>query len=105
MKNTELKIIQDFYDFMLWMIKHIEKYPRHHRYSLGYAMENRMQKILELFLKAKYRREKKAILNDANIELEILRFHSRISMRLSVIGRLNLEDSTQPLKAKSRLAA
>ena len=90
---------------MLWMIKHIEKYPRHHRYSLGVAMESRMQKILELFLKAKYRREKKAILNDANIELEILRFHSRISTRLSVICRLNLEDSTQPLKAKSRLAA
>ena len=105
MRDKELKIIQDFYDFMLWMIKHIEKYPRHHRYSLGLAMENRMQKILELFLKAKYRREKKTILNDVNIELEILRFHSRISTRLSVIGRLNIEDSTQPLKAKSRLAA
>ena len=72
--SQELKIIQDFYDFMLWMIQHIEKYPRHHRYSLGVAMENRMQKILELLLKAKYRREKKTILNDVNIELEILRF-------------------------------
>jgi hypothetical protein len=30
--SQELKIIQDFYDFMLWMIKHIEKYPRHHRF-------------------------------------------------------------------------
>ena len=63
MKKAELKIIQDFYDFMLWMIKHIEKYPRHHRYSLGYAMENRMQKILELFLRAKYRKEKRAMLD------------------------------------------
>ena len=85
MKNNELKIIQDFYDFMLWMIKHIEKYPRHHRYSLGYAMESRMQKILELFLKAKYRREKKDILNDANIELEILRFQLRLSKDLKVL--------------------
>lgn len=23
----ELKIIQDFYDFMLWMIRHTEKVP------------------------------------------------------------------------------
>ena len=38
-------------------------------------------------------------------ELMELRLHSRISTRLGVIGRLNLEDSTQPLKAKSRLAA
>ncbi len=77
--SQELKIIQVFYDFMLWMIRHIEKYPRHHRYSLGYAMESRMQKILELLLKAKYRKDKKAMLNDANIELEILRFQLRVS--------------------------
>ena len=48
-------------------------------------MENRMQKILELFLKAKYRREKKTILNDANIELEILRFQLRLSKDLKVL--------------------
>ena len=26
----ELKVIQDFYDFMLWMIHHTEKFPRYH---------------------------------------------------------------------------
>ena len=84
--SQELKIIQDFYDFMLWMIRHIEKYPRHHRYSLGYAMENRMQKILELLLKAKYRKEKKALLDDVNIELELLRFQLRLSKDLEVLA-------------------
>ena len=83
--NQELKIIQDFYDFMLWMIKHIEKYPRHHRYSIGVSIENRTQKILELLLKAKYRREKKSILSDANIELEILRFQLRLSKDLKIL--------------------
>lgn len=85
MKNEELKIIQDFYDFMLWMIRHIEKYPRHHRYSLGYAMENRLQKILGLLLKAKYSSEKRDILSDANIELEILRFQLRLSKDLEIL--------------------
>jgi len=33
----ELKVIQDFYDFMLWLIGHTEKFPRHYRYSLGPA--------------------------------------------------------------------
>ena len=86
MKNEELKIIQDFYDFMLWMIRHIEKYPRHHRYSLGYAMESRMQTVLSLLLKAKYRTDKKAILADVNIELEILRFQLRLSKDLKVLA-------------------
>lgn len=81
----ELKIIQDFYDFMLWMMNHIEKFPRHHRYSLGVAMENRMQRILELLLRAKYSRQRKTILGDANIELEILRFQLRLSKDLKVL--------------------
>jgi len=47
----ELKVIQDFCDFMLWLIGHTEKFPRHHRYSLGIAMENRLQRILDFLLR------------------------------------------------------
>ena len=35
--SGELKVIADFYDFMLWLIRHVEKFPRHHRYSPGGA--------------------------------------------------------------------
>ena len=64
---NELKVISDFYDFMLWVIGHTEKFPRHHRYSLGIAIENRLQTILSLLLRAKYIRDKAAILSEANI--------------------------------------
>jgi len=81
----ELKVIQDFYDFMLWLIRHTEKFPRHHRYSLGLAMENRLQRILELLLRAKYSRRKSGHLADANIELEILRFQVRLATDLKAL--------------------
>ncbi|MEW6078707.1 MAG: diversity-generating retroelement protein Avd [Thermodesulfobacteriota bacterium] len=81
----ELKVIQDFYDFTLWLISHTEKFPRHHRYSLGLAMENRLQRILELLLRAKYSRRKTDFLNDANIELEVLRFQVRLSKDLKAL--------------------
>jgi hypothetical protein len=81
----ELKVIQDFYDFMLWFIHHTEKFPRHHRYSLGVAMENRLQRILELLLRAKYSRDKGAYLNDANMELEVLRFQVRLAKDLKAL--------------------
>jgi hypothetical protein len=42
----ELKVIAGFYDFMLWTIRHTEKFLRHHRYRLGIAIENRLQTIL-----------------------------------------------------------
>ena len=48
--SKELKVISDFYDFMLWTIKHTEKFPRHHRYSLRIAIENGLQTILSMLL-------------------------------------------------------
>ena len=81
----ELKVIADFYDFMLWLIRHTEKFPRHHRYSLGLAMENRLQGILELLLRAKYSKQKAGFLNDANIELEVLRFQVRLATDLGAL--------------------
>jgi len=82
----ELKVISDYYDFALWMTQHTEKFPRHHRYSLGVAMENRMQTILGLLIKAKYRREKAEYLNEANVELDILRFQIRMAMDLQAMS-------------------
>jgi 23S rRNA-intervening sequence protein len=81
----ELKVIQDFYDFMLWLIRHTEKFPRHHRYSLGVAMENRLQRILELLLRAKYSRDKAHHLSEANVELEVLRFQLRLAKDLEAL--------------------
>jgi hypothetical protein len=38
--TQELKVLSDFYDFMLLNIRHSEKFPRHNGYSLGLAMED-----------------------------------------------------------------
>lgn len=83
--GQELKVIADFYDFMLWMIRHTEKFPRHHRYSLGLAMENRLQDILGLLLQAKYSRDKAGFLTRANLELEVLRFQIRLAKDLKAL--------------------
>lgn len=80
--KQELKVIQDFYDFMLWVIQHMEKFPRHHRYSLGIAIENRLQTILTALLRAKYSHEKRLWLSEANTELEVLRFQLRLAKDL-----------------------
>ena len=82
---NELKVISDFYDFMLWLIQHTEKFPRHHRYSLGIAIEQRLQTILAFLIKAKFSRDKAALLADANIELELLRFQIRLAKDLKTL--------------------
>lgn len=91
----ELKVIADFYDFMLWLIRHTEKFPRHHRYSLGIAIEERLQQILSLLLRAKYSKDKAAPLAQANLELEVLRFQLRLATDLRAL----------PLKSQGHAAA
>ena len=81
----ELKVISDLYDFILWLVRHVEKFPRHHRYSLGRDIEGRLQAILALLLRAKYTRDKGAFLAEANIELEILRFQVRLAKDLAIL--------------------
>ena len=94
----ELKVIQDFYDFMLWLIGYTEKFPRHHRYSLGVAMEGRLHRILELLLRAKFSRQKASFLNDANMELEVLRFQVRLAKDVKALPSRSHGDAAERMQ-------
>lgn len=86
-ERDELKVILDFYDLMLYVVQRCEKFPRHHRYSLGIAIENRLQNILALLIKAKYtqRQSKRQTLAIINTELEVLRFQLRLAKDLGAL--------------------
>jgi len=86
MPPNELKLISDFYDFMLWLTHHTEKFPRHHRYGLGCAIEARLREILKLLLAAKYSPDKQPLLREANMELDVLRFEVRLAKDLRVLS-------------------
>jgi len=81
----ELQVISDFYDFAIYLIQRIEKFPKHHRYSLGITIENRLQEILALLLRAKFTRDKARLLGEANIQLDILRFQVRMAKDLKAL--------------------
>jgi hypothetical protein len=84
----ELQVISDFYDLMKYLTGRIEKFPRHHRYTLGAAMEGRLQTILALLVRAKYCGKpevKVGLLTDANVELEVLRFQVRLGHELKAL--------------------
>ena len=97
MKREELKVIRDFYELMLYFTQRIEKYPRQHRYSLGRDMEARLQIILALLIEAKYSKEKAVLLRKANIELETLRFQTRLAHDLKALPYKSHEHSMKQL--------
>ncbi|MGQ0628546.1 MAG: diversity-generating retroelement protein Avd [Phycisphaerales bacterium] len=81
----ELKVIADFYTFAVWLSEHTAKFPRVHRYSLGAAIDERVQLLLGLLIRAKYTKQRAELLNRVNVELEVLRFQMRLAADLRAL--------------------
>lgn len=84
--SSEMLLITKMYDFVLWSCRHIAKFPRSHRFTLGDRMEVRLYELLELFLRAKYSRDRLPTLRKANMELELLRFQFRLAKDLECLS-------------------
>ena len=69
--ETELVIIEKTHELLVWTLKHIDKFPRNHRYGVGLRLEQRVTGILELLLKAKYSRNRTAELQNVNLAWEL----------------------------------
>ena len=85
------------YDVLLWMINHVGKFPRSHRFVLGERIESRMLTILELLVRAAYSRRKKEFLNQANVELQVLRLLVRLGKDLGFTSGKQYEHITREL--------
>src|SRR5947209_7834791 len=85
--GKELQVISDFYDLTHYLVGRIARFPRQHRYSLGTDMERRLQDVLALLVRARYagQGDRPALLEKANVELEVLRFQLRLAKDLATM--------------------
>jgi hypothetical protein len=83
---AELSVITKTYDLVLWFVPIIGRFPRSHRFVLGERMERTLYGLLETLLRAKYRRARAELLDEANIALEVLRFQTRMAKDLDILS-------------------
>jgi hypothetical protein len=83
--QDELVVITKTYDLILWSCNHTGRFPRQHRFVLGERLERTLYDLLETLIQAKYSRERKPLLRDANLKLEILRFQIRLAKDLQCL--------------------
>jgi len=79
-------IITKLYDFILWPIPKLEKFPRSQKFLLAEWIENGMRDILELFIEAAYSKKKGSVLCEESLKLETLRYPIRLSKDLKSIN-------------------
>jgi hypothetical protein len=84
-RAEELVVITKTYDLILWSCHHTGRFPRNYRFVLGDRIERNLYDLLETLIQAKYTRERKALLEAANLKLEILRFQVRLAKDLECL--------------------
>jgi len=87
MKKDDLSVLVRLYDFMIWTMRRVEKFPRSQRFVIGDRLEVLLLDLLDLLLEANYSRAKREMLRRANLQLEKLRYLTRICCDLKLLSR------------------
>jgi len=82
MKDTTPQAVQAGHELLRWMIPHIDKFPRIHRFTLGERLESALLEVLELSVEAAFTRDKRHALQRANLRLEVAKHLWRLAMEL-----------------------
>ena len=102
-KREELTVITKTYDLILWSCNHTSRFPRNHRFVLGERIDRNLYELLETLLQAKYGRERSALLDAANLKLEILRFQMRLAKDLQCFKHNSYQYASKAIDEIGRL--
>jgi hypothetical protein len=102
-KTEELVVITKTYDLILWSCNHTSRFPRQHRFVLGERLERTLYDLLETLIQAKYTRDRKTLLEQANLKLEILRFQVRLAKDLQCLQMSSYEFASKHVEEIGRL--
>jgi len=96
--QKEVSAVTKTYDLTLWLLSHVAKFDRQHRFTLGNRMEEGVLEILELLVEASYTREKRALLRRANLRLERLRYLVRLAKDLRQLSLKQYEFAARAMQ-------
>ncbi len=94
---SEVDAITKLYDYLLWLVPKLEKFPRSQKFLLGDRIESLLLEILELLIEAAYSKKKQSPLRAANLKLEKLRCLIRLAKDLKMFSLSNYEFSARAL--------
>ena len=78
-KGNDLRILQKTEDMILYANKALEQFPRLERYALAADIKQTMYSFYRLIITANKKYYKKTTLQDADVELEVLRGFIRLA--------------------------
>ncbi len=91
----ELPILQKTYDLIRWYVPILTRLPKSHKYVLGDRLVIDLYDLLRGLVRAKYKSEKRELLIELNINLEIIRHQNRLLHEFELIKMERYEYSSK----------
>ncbi len=93
------------YDYLLWIIPQVQKFPRQHRFGLGERIQRLVMDFQDLIVAAGKAKgdERRLCLDKADVQLEQLRVWLRLSQDLQLLSIQQHEYSARLLSEIGRL--
>ena len=95
--------VPKLYDFIQWLLPQVAKFPRSHKFTLGDRIINLVLDTLQLLIKATYRKQKVELLQEANLNLEQLRYLIRLCKDLNLLGLKRYEYASKGVNEVGKL--
>ncbi|MCF8208669.1 MAG: diversity-generating retroelement protein Avd [Rhodoferax sp.] len=83
--RTNVAAVEGCYQLVLWLIPVLDNLPRRQKFQLGDRMQTTAMQVLETLIEAAYTRDRSALLQQANLELEKLRVWIRLAHELQLL--------------------
>ena len=84
---SELPVIQKTYDLIQWYVPILNRLPRDHRFALGSRIIEKLYDLLEGLIQTCYsHQDKVSQLKALNINLEILRYQTRLLLDFKLLS-------------------
>jgi len=99
----QLVAISKGYDLVRELMAAVANYPRSHRFVLGDRTLGTVYDVLDLLVEARFAREKRALLDRANVLLERLRLQLRLAHDERLLSTGRYEDLARRADEVGRL--
>ncbi|MGH9799278.1 MAG: diversity-generating retroelement protein Avd [Blastocatellia bacterium] len=84
-KSEELPIIQKTYDLIVWFVPILNRLPHSHKFMLGDKIIERLYRMLEQLVLARYEQNKLPRLEGIDPEIVLLRYQTRLLRKFELI--------------------
>ncbi len=96
-------VVVKTYDFTLWLLPKVEKFPRSYRFSVGDRLVSHGLNLLLVLVEAAYSPNKANALHQANIEVNAVRYLLRLAKDLKLLTFDSYEFATERVDEIGRM--